>query len=208
MASLHDLVPKYLRTTRLTLELFNHSPEHYQCLLEGMNSRTAHERMGDFGVRAPAQFDEMNAICRLRGQKFKDGIADDDLYYAIRLGPDAMSGGLIGGVSFCQRVAGATILPPDIGWVICEEHMGLGYATEAATELLRWGMQDFGLDEVVVFPSDTNQQSNRVAEKLGFVDGGKIADLDNPGKFMNILMLPGMKKITVREGFSIKQASS
>ena len=116
MSSVRDLAPKYLYTKRLTLELFNHSDEHYDCLIGAMNTATAHATLGDLGVRTPAQFDALNATSRLRGHRFTDGVADDDLYYVIRFGFDDPSGELIGGISLRQRVLDDVTLPPDIGW--------------------------------------------------------------------------------------------
>ena len=81
--------------------------------------------------------------------------------------------------------------------------MGKGYATEAAGELLRWAREYVGIKDMVVFPSETNHESNRVAEKLGFVPGGRVADLDQPGKWMNVLILPGMENIEISGGLSV-----
>lgn len=205
MASLRDLVPRYLYTVRLTLQLFDRSEKHYSCLLDALNSATAHATLGDLGVRSPAQFDALNAVARLRGDKFKDGVADADLYYLIRLGSRSPEGELIGGISLCQRVVGAVVLPPDMGWAVTEAQMSEGYATEAAREVLRFVRNDFGVEGVIVLPSAANPRSNRVAEKLGFTDGGQIPDGDRPGQMYNVLILPDMDKVNVTEGFSIKQ---
>ena len=207
MGSLNDYFPEFLYTKRLTLERFNHSEEHYKCLLCAMNSKTAHERIGDYGIRTPAQLDGINLPVRLRGPQFKDGVADDDCYYLVHLGPHNPSGELAGGISFCQRVAGDTILPPDPGWILLETQMGKGYATEAAGELLRWAREYVGIKDMVVLASETNHESNRVAEKLGFVLGGRVADLDQPGKWMNVLILPEMENIEITGGLSVTGAN-
>lgn len=204
MASLKDLAPRYLYTERLTLELFDHSDAHYKCLLDVTNSKTAHERMGDMGIRTAADFDDFNSRYRLRSSRFRDGMADDDCIYLLRLGSHNENGDLIGAVSMASRQIGETLIPPDLGWALNEENMGKGYATEAATRLMAFAKEDLGFTELTVIPSETNPQSNRVAYKLGFVDGGKIPDGDNPGQFHNLLILPGMEKFEVKGAWSSK----
>lgn len=210
MASLKDVCPKYLYTDRLTLELLSGTAEQYECALDALNSTTAHDRMGDFGVHTQDAFDAFGRTCRLQSPIFKDGMADADLYYLVHLGDKDMLGQLMGGVSLCQRTAtsGSTsaILPPDIGWGLKEEFMGKGYATEAAAELLRFARESLGWEKIVTFPNDKNVQSNRVAEKLGFVEGGNCPNLDNPGTELSIWILPGMPRIdaTLKCGLSFK----
>jgi RimJ/RimL family protein N-acetyltransferase len=184
-----DSVPKYLYTKRLVLELFDHGvPEHYECLLGSMNNPTAHARMGDFGIRTPAEFDALNAATRLTGAHCRGMVADLDIYYILRIGD--RNGPMIGGVSVAQR--GASV-PPDIGWCILEAYMGKGYATEAAREFLRYLREDLGLQEIMVWPGATNRESCRVAEKLGFVKGGSVRSAEEPGKTDVAYVLPGMK---------------
>jgi len=60
------------------------------------------------------------------------------------------------------------ILPAvEIGWRLRREHWGRGYATEAAAELLRFGLGDAGLDRVVSIRHVDNARSERVMNKLG-----------------------------------------
>lgn len=60
------------------------------------------------------------------------------------------------------------ILPAvEIGWRLRREHWGRGYATEAAAELLRFGLTGAGLDWVVSIRDINNAQSERVMDKLG-----------------------------------------
>ena len=55
----------------------------------------------------------------------------------------------------------------EIGWRLRREHWGRGYATEAAAELLRFGLGDAGLDRVVSIRHVDNARSERVMNKLG-----------------------------------------
>ena len=60
------------------------------------------------------------------------------------------------------------ILPAvEIGWRLRREHWGQGYATEAAAELLRFGLVGAGLDRVVSIRHIGNARSERVMDKLG-----------------------------------------
>jgi RimJ/RimL family protein N-acetyltransferase len=60
------------------------------------------------------------------------------------------------------------ILPAvEIGWRLRREYWGRGYATEAAAELLRFGLTEAGLEGVVSIRDIDNAQSGRVMDKLG-----------------------------------------
>jgi RimJ/RimL family protein N-acetyltransferase len=182
-------VPRYLCTERLVLELFNHSiPERYECLLGSMNSPIAHARMGDFGIRTPAEFDALNGATRLTGTYCQGMVPDFDFYYILRIGDE--DGPMIGGVSIAQR---GVSVPPGIGWCVLEAYMGKGYATEGAKEFPRYLREDFGLQEFMTWPGATNRESRRVAEKLGFIEGGTVRLKEEQGKVDVVYILPGMK---------------
>ncbi len=55
----------------------------------------------------------------------------------------------------------------EIGWRLGTDFWGLGYATEAARELLRLGFEDRGLDEIVSFAVPQNRRSIAVMDRLG-----------------------------------------
>jgi RimJ/RimL family protein N-acetyltransferase len=54
-----------------------------------------------------------------------------------------------------------------IGWCVDPAYAGQGYATEAATELLRICFEDFGVRRVVAGAFADNVASTRVMEKIG-----------------------------------------
>ena len=186
MTSLKAALPTHLYTERLVLDLFDYSEAHYECLLAAMNSPTAHANMGDYGIRTPAQFDALNAATRLSSSTCGGRISDTDVYYLLRL--DQSSGPLMGAVSMQQRAA---TTPPDLGWCILERFMGQGYAVEAGKELLRMAREDLGVKEIITWPGSENQRSNRVAQKIGFVEGGLVYTKD-AGLNM-VYILPEMK---------------
>ena len=86
--------------------------------------------------------------------------------------------------------------------------MGKGYAIEVVVEVLRWASEDFGLKEAVVFPSETNHQSNHVEEKLGFVGRGRVKDMDREGTWKSVWILLGMARVEITGALSIKHNDS
>lgn len=55
----------------------------------------------------------------------------------------------------------------EIGWRLAFPAWGRGYATEAATEALRFGFDRLGLERIVAFTANGNVRSRRVMERLG-----------------------------------------
>jgi RimJ/RimL family protein N-acetyltransferase len=178
--------------------------------------------MGDIGLRTHEHWIAYDKACRVRDFRFKNGNADEGIIYMVRLGPNNPTGEYIGCISLAQRLVGETVLPPDIGWCVSwrhflfyssdsmadqhrallEDHMEKGYATEAASGLLR-SLQECGFSEIIVFPSQTNPASNNVARKLHFIENGTIPDGDRPSHTYNIWTLPGMERIMVEGSLTI-----
>ena len=67
----------------------------------------------------------------------------------------------------------------EIGWRLGTDFWGLGYATEAARELLRLGFEDRGLDEIVSFAVPQNTRSIAVMDRLG-LRPDPSRDFDHP----------------------------
>lgn len=57
----------------------------------------------------------------------------------------------------------------EVGWRLAPEHWGKGYASEAATQALHYGLQELALPEVIAFTSRPNLRSQRVMERIGMV---------------------------------------
>jgi RimJ/RimL family protein N-acetyltransferase len=66
----------------------------------------------------------------------------------------------------------------EIGWRLRPAFWGSGFATEAASAVLRHGFEDVGLDEVVADIDAANVASVRVAEKIGLRHRETRADAD------------------------------
>ena len=58
---------------------------------------------------------------------------------------------------------------PEIGWVLCEDAEGNGYATEAAAAILPMALVQFGPGGLVSYIDGGNAASARVAMRLGAV---------------------------------------
>ena len=67
----------------------------------------------------------------------------------------------------------------EVGWRLAREHWGHGYATEAATEAVRFGLEDIGLEEVVSFTTPDNVRSWKVMESIGMVRDA-TSDFEHP----------------------------
>lgn len=61
----------------------------------------------------------------------------------------------------------------DVGWFINPKYQGNGYATEAASEVLRFMFEEVGIDQIITSAAIVNQGSWRIMEKLGFEKTGE-----------------------------------
>ncbi|MEV4377870.1 GNAT family N-acetyltransferase [Streptosporangium sp. NPDC049644] len=78
------------------------------------------------------------------------------------------TGQFAGWVALTEPTFLPEILPAvEIGWRLSRRHWGVGYATEAAGALLRFGLIDCGLDRVVSIRHVDNLRSKRVMDKIG-----------------------------------------
>jgi RimJ/RimL family protein N-acetyltransferase len=62
----------------------------------------------------------------------------------------------------------------DIGFAFLPEHVGQGYAHEAATRLMQAAREDFGLTRICGITDANNLSSQRLLEKLGLRRKGSI----------------------------------
>ena len=61
----------------------------------------------------------------------------------------------------------------DVGWFINPKYQGNGYATEAASEVLKFMFEEVGIDQIITSAAIVNQGSWRIMEKLGFEKTGE-----------------------------------
>lgn len=67
----------------------------------------------------------------------------------------------------------------EIGWRLAPEYWRQGYASEAATEALRYGLNELALPEIVAFTSHLNKRSQKVMERIGMTRE-KSRDFEHP----------------------------
>ena len=90
------------------------------------------------------------------------------------------SAGFIGFVGLQHVPFEAHFTPAvEIGWRLAAASWGKGYATEAAREALRFGLEDARLAEVVSFTVPANEPSRAVMRRIG-MQHDPADDFDNP----------------------------
>jgi ribosomal-protein-alanine N-acetyltransferase len=78
----------------------------------------------------------------------------------------------------------------ELGYRLCLNHWGRGYATEAAIAALRYGFADLRLNRILAFALPQNSASLRVLEKLGAV---YLQDFAYAGLTHRLFDVPGDK---------------
>jgi RimJ/RimL family protein N-acetyltransferase len=65
----------------------------------------------------------------------------------------------------------------ELGWRLVRDAWGHGYASEAARLVLRYGIEQLGLSQVVAFTAVQNLRSRAVMERIGMIH---LHDFDHP----------------------------
>jgi len=89
--------------------------------------------------------------------------ADDFLALALE-----HEGRVIGDVSLHLRSVSAATRSVEIGWVLHPSFSGSGFATEAASRVLRFAFEEVGARHVTVVTDARNTRSVALARRLGF----------------------------------------
>lgn len=95
----------------------------------------------------------------------------------------------MGLVSFCRRTPD---VPMDLGWTVSPDHRRKGYGSEAGGRISRYWKDEFGIKEMCIVTSEDNIPSRKIAESIGFIDGGYVM---MEGNKKVAYVLPGMKKL-------------
>ncbi len=66
----------------------------------------------------------------------------------------------------------------EVFYSITPDKWGMGYATESANSMLKFGFEELKLNEIVGFREDGNPASGRVLEKAGLKLVGKLTNLE------------------------------
>jgi len=82
--------------------------------------------------------------------------------------------GRVVGRTGLKRHADWTLDPEntECGWLYVREVWGRGYATEAAREVVRFGLETLGRPELISIAHPANAPSHRVMEKVGLTRAG------------------------------------
>ncbi len=67
----------------------------------------------------------------------------------------------------CGIYLDETMNTAEVGWILRKEEWNKGYGSEAANELIRFGFEELGLDEITATCDARNRGSARVMEKCG-----------------------------------------
>lgn len=81
-------------------------------------------------------------------------------------------------------------LHDEIGWRLCREAWGFGYATEAARAALKHGFDRVGLKTVLSYTASDNSRSQAVMERLGLRRDPSLdfaAEYDPGGKWSGLV---------------------
>jgi RimJ/RimL family protein N-acetyltransferase len=95
-------------------------------------------------------------------------------YYAVE---EKATGALIGRVGYTSHPGWPGF---ELGWTVIPEHQGRGYATEAATMLLRYALETMKVPKVISLIHPDNAPSRRVADRLGQTIEGQTEVLTMP----------------------------
>ena len=93
----------------------------------------------------------------------------DDNPFGLWAAEEKSSGEFMGFVGLArQEIPGVSFMPcHEIGWRLDKRYWGKGYATEAAQEVLDFGLGDLGLKEIFSFTAAQNLPSINVMKKIG-----------------------------------------
>ena len=86
------------------------------------------------------------------------------LGYGMFVVEERKSGAFLGRVGALQPVGWPGF---EIAWALTTSARGKGFATEAAERAIRWSFETFPLDRIVSVIHPLNEQSQRVASRLG-----------------------------------------
>ncbi|KAL7949489.1 acyl-CoA N-acyltransferase [Trichoderma barbatum] len=176
-----------LHSERLTLTLFNMNDDNdneFVALL--FNTEMPGGGPTD-GIWTAKDIRRLSYSVMLKPSDANGRVSTDAAVYLSRIG--GVTGSPVGVINLCRRTPN---VPLDIGFMVAPEYRRSGYCTEAATRVLRYFTEDFGIKEICLVTDDTNVPAKRIAEKLNMVDGGWVMMGTNKSV---VFVLPGMKKL-------------
>jgi hypothetical protein len=184
---LEELFAPILESERLIYKIFDmNNDTHMQFAVDNLNNSMA----GDSPNGVAWTKNDVRRLCYSLMMKPSDAHGrrpDTPSVYVVYLKNDLATP--IGNVSFNRRTPD---IPMDLGYSIRPEHRRKGYATEGAARISRYWKEEFGHKEICIITSEDNVPARKIAESIGFVDGGYVL---KKGMKRVAYVLPGMKKL-------------
>jgi len=144
---------KVLETERLTLRL--QTTEDADFILELVNDPSWLQFIGDRGVRTVE--DAREYILNSINMYEKSGFC----FYLVERKEDNIPLGI------CGLVKRDALEDVDIGFAFLPTYWGKGYAYEAASAVLAYGLDTLGLKRIVAITTQDNHASAKLLEKVG-----------------------------------------
>lgn len=108
------------------------------------------------------------------------------------------SGEFIGFAGLASPTFLPEILPSvEIGWRLGKRHWGAGYASEAAREVVAFGVGDLGLADIVSICQLGNHASRRIMQKIGMLFDRQTVD-PSCGRAVEVYRLPSEQRVPDR----------
>ncbi|OXS73989.1 GNAT family N-acetyltransferase [Lysinibacillus sp. KCTC 33748] len=172
---------KVIETERLTLRL--QTTEDADFILELVNDPSWLEFIGDRGVRTVEDAREyiVNGAIRTYEQS---GFC----FYLVERKEDQSPLGICG---FVKR---ESLEDVDIGFAFLPKYWGKGYAYEAASATLAYGLDTLGLNRVVAITTQDNHASGKLLEKIGLQFEG-LVQLSNDSEDLRLFSFNSHSKI-------------
>lgn len=178
-----------LQSQRLTYTLLDvKNQDHLQFIADGFN----HDAPGNGPTNGAWTTQDIRRTCYLgmmypsdaNGRRTKDPCTY--LFY-LATDPDKP----IGSVNLHRR---SSELPMDLGYFTVPDQRQKGYGAEAVDRVMKYWTDEWGLKEMCIITGESNVASKKLAERVGFVDGGHVTIMNGQRK-LPVYVLPGMKKL-------------
>lgn len=149
------MTPEPIETPRLVIRRF--TPEDAPFILKLLNEPGWLRFIGDRGIRSvEGARAYIESVPMASYEKHGFGLS------AVEI---KESGALAGMAGLIRREGLEHV---DVGFALLEEHMGRGYAREAAEAVVAQGWSVFGLPRIVAITTTDNTRSIRLLESMGF----------------------------------------
>jgi len=171
---------KIIETERLTLRL--QTTDDAKFILELVNDPSWLKFIGDRGVRTVEDAREyiMNSIHSYEKAGF--------CFYLVERKEDQS---LLGICGFVKR---DSLEDVDIGFAFLPKYWGKGYAYEAASATLAYGLDTLGLNRIVAITTQDNHASAKLLEKIGLKFEG-LVQLSNDSEELRLFSFNSHSKI-------------